>query len=156
MDADGILPRSASVPVMTLRFSCEGEGGQVDEVNPELVDVPMANQVAPFSLDVGDTHDETIAVDTSSALDGQYVSAVLTASGIVSSFTTVEIIGGGVSAYVNSPPSAVSIDGAFADWAGKISADQDSSIVDDIDTDIDAVGGVSTTLHSSFYVSVEG
>jgi hypothetical protein len=116
----------------------------------------LADQVPAFPLSKGEEHETVIAVDTSAAPDGQFVSAEVLASGIVSSFASVEIVGSGASAYVGSRPAVIMIDGAFADWTGRLSVDQDSIPVASSDTDIDAVGNVSTAQDSYFYVSVEG
>ena len=154
--ADGILPKSTSVTILTLRFTSQGEGGRVDSVNPIMTHATLANQVPAFSLSKGEEHETVIAVDTSTAPDGQFVSAELLASGIVSSFASVEIVGSSASAYVGSRPAVIAIDGAFADWTGRLSVDQDSIPVASSDTDIDAVGNMSTAQDSYFYVSVEG
>jgi len=154
--ADGRVPKSSAVAMMTLRFTCQGEGGHVDQVTPIPDGAPIAEQIAPFSLDEGDEHLVTVTVDTSSAADGQFVSVEILASGIVSSFASVDIIGEGSSAYVVSPPPAIEIDGAFADWEGRLSADFDSMTVQNPGVDIDEVGNVSTTDNSYFYVSVAG
>ena len=154
--ANGVLPKSASVMMLTVRFTCQGEGGRVDKVNSTIVGAPLGYQEPAFSIDKGEKHEMVIAVDTSTALDGQLVSAEVLASGIVSSFASVEIVGSGARAYVGSPPPAIAIDGAFADWAGRLSVDDDSIPVTDPSTDIDEVGNVSTAHDSYFYVSVAG
>lgn len=153
---DGILPKSTSVTMLTLRFTCEGEGGRVDTVNPIIIGASTTNQESAFSIDKGEEHEVVIAVDTSTALDGQFVSAEVLASSVVSSFDSIEIVGSGASAYVGSRPSVIAIDGAFADWAGRLSADHDSIPVTNSGTDINEVGNVSTAQDSYFYVSVEG
>jgi hypothetical protein len=153
---DGILPKSASVTMLTLRFTCEGEGGRVDTVDPTLTGAPIISQEPAFSLAKGEVHEMVIAVNTSASLDGQFVSVDVLASGIVSSFASVEIVGSGASAYVRTPPSVIAIDGAFADWEGRLSMDLDSIPVTDLGTDMDEVGNVSTSQDSYFYVSVWG
>jgi len=154
--ASGIVPRSSSVAMLSVRFTCEGEGGHVDQIDPVIAGAGQSYQIASFSLDEGEEHEISVSVDTSSATDGQLVSAKILASSIVSSFATVEIIGDGASAYVSSSPPAIVIDGAFADWEGRLSIDQDSMSVTNPGVDIDEVGNVSTTDNSYFYVSVEG
>ena len=154
--ANGVLPKSASAMMLTVRFTCQGEGGRVDKVNSTIVGAPLGYQEPAFSIDKGEKHEMVIAVDTSTALDGQLVSAEVLASGIVSSFASVEIAGSGARAYVGSPPPAIAIDGAFADWAGRLSVDHDSIPVTNPSTDIDEVGNVSTAHDSYFYVSVAG
>jgi len=154
--ADGILPKSTSVAILTLRFTCQGEGGRVDSVNPIMTGATLAHQEPAFSLSKGEVHETVIAVNTSTALDGQFVSAEVLASGIGSSFASIEIVGSSASAYVGSRPAVIAIDGAFADWTGRLSLDQDSTPITSSDTDIDAVGNMSTSQDAYFYVSVEG
>ena len=154
--ATGVLPKSASVTMLTLKFKCEGQGGSVDNVNPTVTGAPLANQAPAFSLGKGEKHEITITVDTSAAPDGRVVAVEMLVSGIVSSFAHVEVIGSGASAYVGSPPPVITIDGAFADWAGRTSVDQDPTPATSPSTDINQVGNVNTTHDSYFYVSVIG
>ena len=154
--ASGIIQKSVSAAILTLRFTCEGEGGQVTKVTPTVVGAQLASQEPAFSLADGDERKMTVTVDTSTAIDGQFVSAAVLSSGIASSFASVEIIGSGVSAYAASPPAGIAVDGAFADWAGRLSIDQDSIPVTNPNVDIDEVGNLSTSQKSFFYVSVEG
>jgi len=154
--ATGVLPKSSSVTLLTLKFKCEGQGGSVGKVNPTVKGAPLANQVPAFSLGKGEQHEITITVDTSAAPNGRFVAAEMLASDIVSSFAHVEVLGGGASAYVGSPPSVVTIDGAFADWEGRTSVDQNPMPATSPSTDINQVGNVNTTHDSYFYVSVMG
>lgn len=154
--ATGVLPKSASVKMLTLKFKSEGQGGSVDNVNPTVTGAPLANQVPAFSLGKGEKHEITITVDTSGAPDGRLVAIEMLVSGIVSSFAHVEVIGSGASAYVGSPLSVITIDGAFADWTGRTSVDQDPIPASSPSTNINQVGNVNTTHDSYFYVSVIG
>ena len=153
---DGLVQKAGSVEMLAIRFTCEGQGGHVDQVSPTLVGTSSAAQIDSFSLNEGEEHLITVTIDTSSAIDGQFVSTKILASSIVSSFASVDIIGDGASAYVGSSPATIAIDGAFADWDGKLSIDQDSIPVTNAGVDIDEVGNVSTIDNSYFYVSVEG
>jgi hypothetical protein len=152
----GIVSRAASVEMLTLRFTCDGEGGKVSQINPTLSGALAASQAAQFSLAKGDEMIVTVELDTSAAIDGQLVSAEVFASNIDCNFESVEIIGSGARAYVESPPSAIAVDGAFADWNGRLSVDSDPSHVADHNLDILEVGNLSDSSDSLFYVSVEG
>ena len=154
--ATGIVPRAASTAILTLRFTCEGEGGQVSQVNLKIVGAIQKALVNPFALEKGQEKVVTVEVETSAAANGQFVSAEVFASGIVSTFGNVEIIGSGAKAYVVSPGPTIAIDGAFADWTGRLSVDQDQSPVTNPCLDIDKVGNVSTSQDSFFYVGVLG
>jgi hypothetical protein len=68
----------------------------------------------------------------------------------------VAIVGEPAKAYVAAPPTTIQIDGAFGDWAGRTSADVDSTPVGNENVDMDAVGAVNSTDSSYFYVSVVG
>lgn len=155
VDEDGLVPRSGSVTVLSLRFTCEGAGGRVDNVYPVVAGAVLSGQIASFSLSEGQEHQASVTVDTMSAADGGLVSAKVLASGIASSFANVVIVGDGASAYVSSSPQEIVIDGAFADWEGLLSIDQDALPVANPDVDIDEVGNLSTADSSYFYVSVE-
>lgn len=151
---NGVLPKSGSVTMLTLKFMCEGRGGSIDQVNPTVTGAPLASQLPAFSLTKGEEREMAITVDTSGAPDGRFVAAEMLVSGIVSSFAIVQVVGSGASAYVGLPPSGITIDGTFADWAGKTSVDQDPTPATSPSTDINQVGNVNTTLDSYFYVSV--
>ena len=153
---DGLVPGLIPVEVLKVRFTSEGGSGHVDQVNPRTTGAPVVAQVASFSLENGASRDVTISVDASSAADGQLITAEVLASSIVSSYSSVVVTGSGASAYVGSPPAGITIDGAFADWTGRLVADQDPLPVTNPCVNIDEIGNVSTTLRSSFYVSVEG
>jgi len=156
VSADGIVAKSGSVAMMTLRFSCEGQGGTVSGVVPVLTGATLSGQIASFALQAGQQREESVVVDATAAADGQLVSVRVTASSITSTFTVVDIEGDGASAYAGSVPSTIEIDGAFADWEGRLSMDQDSIYVTNPSVDIVDVGNVSTVDDSFFYVSVEG
>jgi len=154
--ANGVVSKSSSITMLTLKFMCQGRGGSVDKVNPILTGSSLAGLLPAFSLNKGDEREMVISVDTSSASDGQLVAVEMLASGIVSSFAIVEVVGSGVSAYVGSAPTVITIDGAFADWSGRTSVDQDPVPATSPSTDINQVGNVNTTHDSYFYVSVTG
>ena len=154
--ADGIISRLVSAPILRLNFTCEGAGGEVVDVNPSIFGAPLSQQEPAFTLEIGAYHEMTISVDTTSTTDGQPVLAEVIASRIDSSFSCVEVIGPGASAYAGSPPPVITIDGAFADWAGRLSFDQDSGSSISLNVDIDEVGNLSNSQDSYFYVSVQG
>ena len=152
--AYGLISKSASVAVLTLNFTCQGQDGQVSQINPSLVGAQLVSEEPPFSLRKGEKKVVTILLDTSNAIDGQLVAAKVSASGITSTFASVDIIGSGASVYAGSPPATISIDGAFADWNGRTSVDQDLIPVTSPQLDITQVGNLSTSQDSFFYVSV--
>ena len=154
--AAGIVSRSASAAMLTLKFTCQGEGGEVTQVDPVLAGAPLAAEVPGFTLAKGEEREITIALDTSAAADGALVSARVLSSSIVSTFANIEVIGSGARAYAEAAPSGITIDGAFADWAGQISPDIDTIPVAIAGVDIDEVGDSSTPLNSYFYISVKG
>ncbi len=154
--ASGTISKSAGVTILTLEATCQGSSGEVTSISPTLSGALLTNQIAEFSLQTGEVQKVSIVVDTSKASNGQLVSAEVVASSIVSTFGSVQIIGSGVRAYVEVPPSAIEIDGAFADWTVGMSVDQDMTPVSDPNLDINEVGAANASLASYFYVSVKG
>jgi hypothetical protein len=156
--ANGIVPSSSSTPLLRLNFTCQGSGGSVSQVVPELVGVSTASPVAGFSLTSGETSSPIdVSVDTSGIPSEQFISAFITSQDITSSFASVEILGDPASAYVGAQPASVAIDGAFGDWNGMTTPDVDSPLpIQNQNIDIDSVGNVNTTVSSYFFVSVSG
>jgi len=156
--ANGIVPSASSTPLLRLTFTCQGTGGSVSQVVPELVGVTWSSTVAGFSLAAGGTSSPIdVSVDTSSIPAGQFISAFITSQDITSSFASVELLGDPARAYVGTQPASVAIDGAFGDWNGRTTPDVDGLIpVQDQNIDIDSVGNVNTTISSYFFVSVSG
>jgi hypothetical protein len=157
IDAAGIVAQDASVSILRLTLTCEGKSGTVESITPS---VDGASLVPPFfpeiPLTVGQEHVLNVSVDTSLLASGSYVTAWLTSSGVSSTFAGVVIVGEPAKAYVAARPTTIQIDGAFGDWVGRTSADNDSIPVGDENVDMDAVGAVNTTDSSYFYVSVVG
>ena len=151
----GVVPVSNSVAMMKVRFTSEGGSGRVERFNSNVEGATLVTQIPSFSLSKGESKDVTISVDTSSAIAGQLVTVDVVDSSIESSYSSVVIVGSGSRAYVGLPPAGIAIDGAFADWAGRLSTDVDVIPVKNANVDIDEVGNVSTAQESYFYVSVE-
>ncbi len=154
--ADGLLAMDQSAQLMTLTFRCEGDGGTINTVTPELLGVSSSDSIQQLSIEPGEEHMDGFHVDSSGLAPGQFVSASIEADDISSSFSRIHIVGNSVRAYVGSAPDAISIDGAFADWAGKTATDFDSAPLSNPDIDIDEVGAHNSTVDSFFYISVCG
>ena len=155
--ATGIVPKSNSVAMLTLALSCEGTSGRVEQLNAVVSGATVLTiPDLPISLSPGETKIVFVSVDTSASGTGQCVSTGLLASGVDSSFSEVEISGSAVRAYADSAPNGIVIDGAFADWEGRLSVDQDIKPVADPDLDINLVGNANISQNSYFFVSVKG
>ncbi len=153
---DDLLALDQSAQLMRLTFRCEGDGGTVSTVTPELLGVSSSDIIQQFSMEPGEEHVIDFHVDSSGLVPGQFVSASVEAEDISSSFSTVHIIGNSVKAYAGSAPESISIDGAFADWTGRTITDFDPLPLANPDIDIDEVGAQNSTEDSFFYVSVSG
>jgi hypothetical protein len=156
VDAAGVVAQSASVSILKLTLTCEGQSGTVGSITPMVVGASLVTTFEDISLTVGQERVLDVLVDTSSLASGSSVTAWLTSSRISSTFADVAIVGEAAKAYVAAPPTTIQIDGAFGDWAGRISADIDSIPVGNENVDMDAVGAVNSTDSSYFYVSVVG
>jgi len=154
--ATGIVPRADSAPLLKVTFEADGADGLVTSIVPECNGWTLAGPLNSISLQEGQKKTITVSLNTSAASDGELVMAEILAIGIDSSFASVEIVGPPARAYVAAPPPSVIIDGAFADWAGRVSLDQDSSTVSVPSVDITGVGNASDSMDSYFYISVSG
>jgi len=150
----GLIDISANVPMVRMYITAEGEGGTITSISPSIDGASLVSTIDDIELEAGDETTVDVFVNTLSADIGSLVIASVNSTGVESTFAGLQIIGGEVRAYVDSPPTDIQIDGAFADWSDKTAADSDSSPNGNID--IDAVGAVNGTSYSAFYVSVMG
>ena len=157
VQTDGIVAQASGVLMLSLEFSCQGGGGTVQNVAPSVSGAEFTSSFEEFSLSAGQ---EPVVVDlqfnTLASAVGSLVSVSVVPGGITSTFSSVQIIGFPVRAYVVSDPADIHIDGAFGDWTGRTSTDTDSTSVGNANININSVGVVNTTSSSSFYVSVVG
>ena len=156
IDAAGIVPQSASVSILKLTLTCEGQSGTVGSITPMVFGASLVTTFQDITLTVGQKLVLDVLVDTSSLASGSSVTAWVTSSHISSTFADVAIVGEAAKAYVAAPPATIQIDGAFGDWAGRTSADVDSIPVGNENVDLDAAGAVNSTDSSYFYVCVVG
>ncbi|UCE81109.1 MAG: zinc ribbon domain-containing protein [Methanobacteriota archaeon] len=156
--ASGILPNAADVPILSLKLSCQGEGGTIDSLalttpgvtfSPPLGDgFSISPDEAPYTLQVN--------ADVSANDSGDFYSISLAIDDCEWSFASAEIIGYGARGYVNTTPDGIEIDGAFADWSGLTVADIDTIPAENMNIDIDEIASANDTQSAFFYVSVEG
>ena len=128
----------------------------MESVTPILAGVQIYDSIASFALAVGQERTVDVTVDASMMSPGDFVSALVSENSIESTFTEVDVLGSAANAYVDSPPSSISIDGAFADWENIKDPDVDVLPVANQNIDIAEVGGVWTAQDSFFYVGVQG
>jgi len=152
----GLVDQAASISLMRLNLTCEGEGGTVNRITPSVTGASLVSPIEDISLEAGEDLVVDILVDTSSAQAGSAVTVKVGPDTVESTFANLQFLGESISAYVISAPSEIRIDGAFADWAGKTTADSDAISNQNDNIDIDAVGAVNGTSYSAFYVSVVG
>jgi len=150
----GVVQPGVGVSFIRLTFLAQGSGGTVTDVQWTSSGV-SPGVFSSITLNAGETRVVDVPVDVSASA-GELVSSSVDGTHVTSTFSDVSVIGDDVKAYVTSPPSVIEIDGAFADWEGRFTADADPSVVPNPDVNITATGAVNDTLTSSFYVSVEG
>jgi len=153
---DGLANQSTNTTILRLRLTCDGVGGTVRSISSSFVSAPLASPIANIQLDPGEEQIVDVAVDTTGVVAGSTVSAHMMKSAIDSTFSDVEILGEGVTAYVGAAPASIVIDGAFGDWVNRTTVDSDSVPCANPNIDINAVGAVNDTSASYFYVSVHG
>ena len=153
---DGLLALDQGAQLMSITFRCEGQGGTVNSVTPELVGATSSSAIPPFSIEPDQEHTVDLLVDSSILAAGQFVSASIEEDGISSSFSRIHMTSTSVKAYADSAPDTISIDGAFADWGGRTVTDFDPAPLVNPDIDIDEVGVHNSTEDSFFYISVSG
>ncbi len=155
--ATGVVMKSTSVAMVAVTLRCEGASGTVRQLSSSVSGAaPLAIQGLPVSLSPGEAKVLFVSVDTSASAISQCISSGVLPSSVDSTFSEVEIVGPAVKAYADSPPSGIVIDGAFADWEGRVSADHDAVPITDHDVDIDLVGRANSSQDSFFFVSVKG
>ncbi len=123
---------------------------------PTVVGATGVTNIQNVQVVLGEEQVVDYAVDISSVAAGTFVSAALSPGDVSSSFDHIIVLGYAARAYVLSPPADILIDGAFADWNGKATADSDTFTLANPNIDIAAVGAVNNTESASFYVSVVG
>ena len=153
---DGIIPAAASVTLMNARFSCQGASGSVTGVTPSTSGADLVSQIQGFELSPDQDHVVPISVNSINAAPEQLVTVNILASQVSSSFAAVQVVGQQVSAYISSAPVEVMIDGAFGDWVGRTTLDEDYSHPQNANLDIESTGNYSTSESAFFYVSVSG
>jgi RNA polymerase subunit RPABC4/transcription elongation factor Spt4 len=156
ISAEGILRSGSTTAYMRLRFTCQGNGGTVESVVPTLTGISSFEPIESFALDAGEERMVDLLVDSSALTYGEFVSATVTAEGLSSTFQYLQVVGGPVCAYAYAPPQDITIDGAFADWAGRTTTDTDGTTLENPNVDIDQVGTDSADENSYFFVSVHG
>jgi len=155
--SSGIVASSASVSVMRLTLSCQGGSGEVTSIVPAVSGATLIPTLeGTISLSKGSSRTINVMVNTANEATETLMTASLDSSGVSSTFDSVVVTGGPVKAYVGSAPAAIHIDGAFADWAGLTSVDDDPNPIADPNIDMQSVGAVNTTQTSYFYIGVEG
>jgi ribosomal protein L40E len=151
----GTVP-SSLVMFLRLVVRCEGGDGVIENMVPVVSGATLVTRISDITLKAGVPQTIDVMVDTSSAQQGSLVAVNLTANGVSSTFSDVVIVGDGPKAYVMTPPSGISIDGAFGDWNGRTSPDSDSAQVNNPNINMLSTGLVNTTDYAAFYVSVQG
>ena len=152
----GTVPALGGVSLGKLVLSCEGTDGLVTSVTPTVLGAVGTSSVSEVSLVQGEERAYDIVVDTSSTLTTHLVSLLITEGTITSTFADILILQDTVHAYVGAPPSWITIDGAFGDWAGKTKLDNDSLAVTNPNINITSAGYAGESSFAAFYVSVQG
>ena len=153
---DDTIPAASSVSLARLTLRCEGASGKVNSISPSIVGASPVSQISNVLLSPGESEIVEIFVDSSLTLSQNFVEASVAETRVSSTFAYVVVIGEPVRAYVSSPPSSIQIDGAFGDWTGHTSPDNDSAPISNPNINVTAVGSVNTTSYAAFYVSVQG
>ena len=156
VSATGVIPQTAGTVLLSLVFTCQGAGGSVQSVSPELSGVAEIGSISSFPIEPAGRQVVDVRVDATSAQAGQLATAFVKASDVASSFSEVQVIGDGARAYVKTPPKMIVIDGAFGDWANRTVQHNDSTPVSNPNVKISDVGAANDSAGAYFYVSVEG
>jgi ribosomal protein L40E len=154
--AYGTVPSGMSVSFATLKLTCEGIGGTVTSITPSILDASLATVFDLVELIPGQEVFVGIQLDTRLAPEKNAVSVIIDSSSFASSFKDIVILNDTVSAYAVSAPSVIEIDGAFGDWLGRLTPDNDSSTIQNPNINVTSTGFAEMTSSVAFYVSVEG
>ena len=157
IDSDlGTVPAQANIGLARLVLTCEGKGGTISSFAPTIVGATLISSLGEVVLDRGESQSFDIRVDTSSSPATSEVSVALAEDSFESTFTDLIIPQDSIHAYVASPPASVRIDGAFGDWLGRLSLDNDSAPLANPNIDMTATGYAGSADLASFYISVQG
>ncbi len=158
VSAAGTIPLGPDQTFVELSLRCEGATGKVDSITPVVTGLPDSaiGSIDNIDLEVGETRTVNLVVDTSGATVASALTAYFDEGSITSDFDEVIVEGDPVSAYVSIPPAAIRIDGAFGDWIGLTTPDNDTIPIENPDVNITAVGSSNSSSRASFFVSVEG
>ena len=152
----GTIPAEPQVPFIRLVLKCEGRAGTINSITPVISGAALVAPVNDIDLTPEVEKTVEVSVDSSSSPASQFIWGLVTKASVSSTFSDIIIVGDGVRSYVSSAPSSIQIDGAFADWNGRIAMDNDSLPVAGQNVNITAVGSTSSPSNSAFYVSVDG
>jgi len=152
----GTVPAETSISLSRLVLTCDGAWGVISRIAPTVVNASLVSTFGSVSISLGEEEILDVLVDTSSTPTSKLVSVALDESGLSATFSDVVILGDSVSAYVVSAPASIEIDGAFGDWLGRLTSDNDSSLVSNPNINMTSTGFANSASYSAFYVSVEG
>lgn len=154
--AFGTVPSGMSVSFATLKFTCEGVRGTVTSITPSILDASLASVFDQVELIPGQEISVGVQLDTRLAPETNAVSVIIDSNSFTSTFRDIVILNNTVSAYAVSAPPVIEIDGAFGDWLGRLTPDNDSSTIQNPNVNVTSTGFAKMTSSAAFYVSVEG
>lgn len=159
VDSSGTIPIGAASPIMKVVIRAFGGNLDTSEIHPTFTGVSQTTNLGPLvwvndgEMQSGKTFD--VAVNTSGSTAGTYITATMSADGVVTDYGSIAVLGRIARGYAGSYPTGIKIDGCFADWT-TLTNDIDLVPVADKDIDIRRVSNGSDALAAYFYLDSMG
>jgi uncharacterized repeat protein (TIGR01451 family) len=161
--ANGLVS-GAAANMLNLDLSVSGDYALVNSIT--IADCQVTGTTFPVNITSNETLTLTVTRDVRSLGQGSLAHSTATPADFAVSNAQVVVTGTGAYAYATNAPALITIDGAFADWAGKgqrvadtiddVMAKNEIDAVDNPALDITEYGTETENNNVNFYLDVSG
>jgi hypothetical protein len=160
IDSSGTIPIGAASPVLKVVMKAFGSNLETSEIRPMFTGISQTKNLGPlvWTNDAEMQNGRTIevAVNTSGTTAGTYLTATMSADGVVTDYGSVAVLGRIARGYAGSYPTGIKIDGCFADWTTFTNDLGDVVPIADKNIDIRRVSHGYDALTAYFYLDTMG
>ncbi|MBI5000309.1 MAG: hypothetical protein HZB92_02105 [Euryarchaeota archaeon] len=150
MDSAGIVSDNSLLTLTLRAIATDVTVNSIQISSAGVASTSITGYSTGMQVRAGTSATLTVTGDVASLAAGTLVKASVAS---VSASTPSTIVGTGLAAYASSAPSAISIDGAFADWAG-VQMHADSPANDVANPNIDIAEHAATAMSGNLYAYV--